>query len=214
MVQELGLAPAVYAPPEHLVPSPPEGGYDWSRGALVARAAARLLAFREGIAATGGEVGRLGGEATGHAPLAAAGMTAEAGVNDGIPVEEGVRGGAGETVAVAVGGVEDASDAVKMGKSETREPTKKQQGEQEASAKTGLGEGAEKGSEEGSDGRKKGENPATLVRELFLCAALLPLASVKHRAKKGKLLSAAQSVVQESLKVRYMLVVGIMPCAQ
>ena len=49
--------------------------------------------------------------------------------------------------------------------------------------------------------RGKGEDPTTLVRELFLCAALLPLAGVKHKVKKGKLAFAAQFVVQESLKV-------------
>lgn len=54
---------------------------------------------------------------------------------------------------------------------------------------------------EAGGGSRRSGRPDTLVRELFLCAALLPLAGVKHRVKKGKFEAAAQSVVLESLKV-------------
>lgn len=57
------------------------------------------------------------------------------------------------------------------------------------------------GGKKGSDDVKGKEPPATLLRELFLCAALLPLSGVKHKTKKGKLVSAAHSVVSDSLKV-------------
>lgn len=149
MLQELGLAQAVYAPPEHLVPPPPVGGLDWARGAAVARAAARLLTFRSSVTEMGG-----GGSAQ--------------------PVDETLhRGQAGVN------------------------------GNEKANAAAPGGEGRERkgGDERFGDGTKQ-ETPATLVRELFLCAALLPLAGVKQKAKKGKLVSAAQSIVSDSLKVR------------
>lgn len=121
LLQELGLASAVYAPPKHLVPPAPEGGFDWARGAAVARAAARLLALRSNVVEVGQPSTQMRDE------------TAD-------------RGGS------CTGGNEK-------------------------------------------------EAPRTLVRELFLCAALLPLTGVKHQAKKGKLVSASQSVVSDSLKV-------------
>lgn len=148
LVQELGLAPVVYAPPEHLIPTPPDEGFDWARGVAVAQAAALLLTYRSNLTDVGEES------------------------NAQTPDETPHRGEAG------VGGNEKANKTAPGG--ERRES---------------------KGVRDGS-GNDKRETPATLVRELFLCAALLPLAGVKHKSKKGKLVPASQSIVSDSLKAR------------
>lgn len=154
LLQELGLAPAVYAPPEHLIPPPPDEGFDWARGVAVAQAAALLLAFRSNVTEAGEERNAQTRDETPH------------------------RGDAG------VGGKEKANEKAPGGKRQESQ-----------------------GGKDGSGTGKKGEAPATLVRELFLCAALLPLAGVKHNSKKGKLVPAAQFIVSDSLKVRLCSVV-------
>lgn len=153
LLQELGLSPAVYAPPEHLVPPPPDGDFDWARGAAVARAAARLLAFRSNMTDVGEESSAQTHDETPH--------RSEAGV--------------------------------------------KRNEKTNATAPEGKCREIKGGDERSGDGKKE-EAPATLVQELFLCAALVPLTGVKHKAKKGKLVSAAQSIVSDSLKARCSLV--------
>ncbi|CAB1113427.1 unnamed protein product [Ectocarpus sp. CCAP 1310/34] len=160
LLQDLGLAAAVYAPPEHLVPPPADGTVDWERGAAVARAAARLLEFRSSVMEAREE------EVTDGAPPPAAEAAAVTVARaEGAAAEAGLAAGASSSCAPSAGG------RVSM-----------------------------RGKPGSSDGRK--EAPTTLVRELFLCAALLPLAGMKHKAKKGKLVSAAYSVVADSLKLK------------
>ncbi|CAN0024767.1 unnamed protein product, partial [Hapterophycus canaliculatus] len=195
LLQELGLAPTVYNPPEHLVPSPADGGIDWARGAAVARAVASVLDFRRSTsqAESQGESVCLERDSAGElASLPAA--EAEHGEDENA--RKGTAAGKVGTVrvepSVAPGDAGGAGEA---------------HGGREASPH-GVGHvascpGANKVNDEGSDGRTRGEQaPATLVREIFLCAALMPLAGVKHKAKKGKLVSAPQSIVAESLKLK------------
>lgn len=180
LLEELGLAPAVYAPPEHLVPPLPEGGFDWPRGTAVARAAARLLAFRSKLS----EVEGPNGEAEGT----------ENEEETGSPLS-----GKAGTVELGTGGNSSSTpncDETRKG-AETREGGGEQAHATEVS-KEGRGSVGSKG---GSRNVMGEEVPATLLRELFLCAALLPLTGVKHKTKKGKLVSAAQFVVSDSLKV-------------
>lgn len=203
LLQELGLAPAVYAPPEHLVPPPPEGGFDWARGTAVARAAARLLAFRSNVTEVREEIGRPESEAVReHVLLAAAVQDAES------------MSGLAEDANAGSGGVALGAGAVVVGttlalsSAQTHDGTPEggeanMEGNEKADATAPGGKDREsKGGDERSRDQKKTEAPATLVRELFICAALLPLTGVKHKAKKGKLVSAAQSIVSDSLKVR------------
>lgn len=206
LLQELGLAPAVYAPPEHIVPPPPEGGYDWACGAAVARAAARMLASRACLPAMKDETVDPGGdEATSGASLGTSGTVACARAatttvgNGGQALEKGNGQEAGVTTMVV--GVDGATACVATAADDTttNEGTPVE-GKRKAKATPDEKGVVEKGGEEGSDGGKQGNDPTTLVRELFLCAAMLPLAGVQHKVKK-KLVSAAQSVVQESLKV-------------
>lgn len=178
LVQELGLAPAVYNPPRHLVPSPPEEGIDWARGAAVARAVASLLAFRSSTSeiVLQDDTGRLERDAA-----------------------------TGEVASLPAAGVVEHAEGETPGKGTgTGEAAEPQEG-REASPH-GIGRAAScasKGVHEGSDGRARVEQtPETLVREMYLCAALVALTGVKHKAKKGKLVSAPQSIVAESLKVR------------
>ena len=174
LLQELGLAPAVYNPPENLVPPQPEGGFDWARGAAVARAAARLLAARSAESTTGhAENDNISGAAQVAGVIGAAGVGEKAKSPSPQPCDEtreGEKPRAERKGAVDVTTPEEGSQLVKKG-------------------------------EEGSGDARKTEAPATLLRELFLCAALLPLAGVQHKAKKGKLVPAAQSAVADSLKV-------------
>ncbi|CAN0438056.1 unnamed protein product [Ascophyllum nodosum] len=166
LLQDLGLCDAVYAPPEHLVPAAPEAGFDWARGASVARAAAGVLAFRAGevIAET----------------------TSDATKTDQQHDES--EGGSAEAVC-SVGRVaaDDTSGDGRAVEGKVRNKEKEKQGG-----------GSERGERLNQEEMCR---PETLVRELFLCAALLPLAGVKHRVKKGKLEAAAHSVVLGSLKL-------------
>lgn len=214
LLQELGLSTAVYDPPQNPIPAAPEGGYDWARGAAVARAASRVLGFRAAGVITTGEGLKLAGDGarrqeSSSLPPAVAVVAviapAEAAPSDGTAVV----GGEGATPAGVgvMGGDETAAPAstAAVGEAERRS-ARVLEGEGEASAAAGAASGdkAEPQKAEGDScgGRGKGEDPTTLVRELFLCAALLPLAGVKHKVKKGKLAAAAQSVVQVSLKVQ------------
>ncbi|CAM9641777.1 unnamed protein product [Ectocarpus fasciculatus] len=182
LLQDLGLAAAVYAPPEHLVPPPPEGGLDWERGAAVARAAARLLEFRSSVTEGGGD------EVTGGAPPTVAAAVETVAPAEGPGAEAGLAAREGSSSAPSAGGAQPGGKASAQGK----EPANM--------TPRGGGEGrVSTGGKPGSSDRKK-EAPTTLVRELFLCAALLPLAGMRHKAKKGKLVSAAHSVVADSLK--------------
>lgn len=204
LLYELGLAPTVYAlPEEHLVPSPPEEGFDWGRGAAVARAAARVLAFRaRGVNSSTGEeeasvpkgATPLSQGATSGAPPRMTGIVNGETGREMTTVDAAVEGGAVDRAATADGVCEIKTHAGNVGKVEVTTPVRK--------------EGAtEKGSLPDGDSKKVGvEDPKTAVREIFLCSVLLPLANVKHRVKKGKLVSAAQSVVQEALKVQSMFI--------
>lgn len=246
LLQELGLAPAVYAPPEHTIPSPPDRGYDWAHGAEVARAAARVLAFRTGMtspcpgveapghalaltmeasgqsAAGGGGRKTSGEEAVATATTATAAESGEMEQTDSSDSVGGAeeKGGVGETtgdkglkdeplpatVAAAVATAAEGGAAVGVVITESETSTNalaraEDKGKGKGKAKPEVKGGAESGGKGGSNDRKDGDDPDTLVRELFLCAALFPLVEVKHRTKKGKSVPAAQSVVQESLKV-------------
>lgn len=184
LLQDLGLAAAVYAPPEHLVPPPTDGGIDWERGAAVARAAARILEFRSSVTEAGEQ------EVTDGAPPAAPAAVETVAPAEGPAPEAGLTAGAGSSCAPSAGGAPPGGNASAPGK----EPANM--------TPRGGGEGrVSTGGKPGSSDRKKKDAPTTLVRELFLCAALLPLAGMKHKAKKGKLVSAAHSVVADSLKV-------------
>lgn len=119
LLQELGLAQAVYAPPENLTQSLLEEGYDWARGAAVARAAARVLAFREGLEAqteaemlqerTACEEGSAG-EGILNAPAAAMAEAAAVGSN----LSEGGVTTTTTSVATGNGGVDGgSSDLIK-----------------------------------------------------------------------------------------------------
>ncbi|CAM9318063.1 unnamed protein product [Ectocarpus sp. 12 AP-2014] len=185
LLQDLGLAPAVYAPPEHLVPPPADRTIDWERGAAVARAAARLLEYRSSVMEAGEE------EVTdGAPPPAAAAVAVTVAPAEGVAAEAGLAAGAGSSCAPIAVGAQPGGKASAPGK----EPA--------SMTPRGGGEGrVSTGGKPGSSDGKKGA-PTTLVRELFLCAALLPLAGMKHKAKKGKLVSAAHSVVADSLKLK------------
>lgn len=192
LIQELGLAPAVYNPPEHLVPSPPEGGIDWARGAAVARAVGSLLGFRASIS----EVEMQGGGAclerdeVRGLPAAAVEHEEDENSREGVTIVKTGTAGAQANAEPSSGGG--------AGK-----PRADGEGSPHGGGNIAGSGCASKGGDEGSDGRTKLEQaPTTLVREIFLCAALVSLAGVKHKAKKGKLVSAPQSVVAESLKVR------------
>lgn len=188
MLQELGLAQAVYAPPEHLVPPLPDGGFDWPRGTAVARAAARLLAFRSTLSEVGGPK-----------TVAVEGCAPVAGLMEGADNE----GGASDQVSKKVGsGANPTSGPTCDGTQEGGETSKGGDGKAHATEGS-KGDRVSTGGKEGPGDVKEKEAPATLLRELFLCAALLPLTGVKHKTKKGKLVSAAQSVVSDSLKVLF-----------
>ncbi len=176
LLQELGLAPAVYNPPENLVPPPPEGGFDWARGTAVARAAARLLAFRSSTSGVLGE----------HLTLAVQGAGSNTGCAERVAGDGTIEGTPGAQIC-----------------DETREGGGPSGGREATASVTTPERRGQLGQkdEEGSGDARKIEAPATLVRELFLCAALLPLKGVKHKTKKGKLVPAALSVVGDSLKV-------------
>lgn len=241
LLQELGLAQAVYAPPENLTQVQPERGYDWARGAAVARAATRVLAFREGLQAqteatmlhaheaceedsTGG--GRL------HTPavdMMKRGVTmTKMGVKT---VSEHVHGGSNDFAKYEVSaqsssssnmsksGVEGsglasaaverecghditaAAGAASTGEEiadDARKPALK--GKEKAKAMIEDKPKAKEGGKAG--GNQAAGEPKTFVRELFLSAVLVPLGGVQHKIKK-KLVPAAQSIVQESLKVPF-----------
>lgn len=199
LLQELGLAPAVYAPPEHLVPPPPEGGFNWLHGTAVARAAARLLAFRSNLSEVGVGGGRPKSRAVKEgAPLAGSAEGAEDTVGRSGPasgqvgmVELGT--GANSTSASSCGGTQKGEKTTKGGDERTDATAGSKRDRVGASGKDGSGDTKDK------------DAPATLLRELFLSAALLPLTGVKHKTKKGKLVPAAQSVVSDSLKVALVL---------
>lgn len=191
LLQELGLAPAVYAPPEQLVPPLPDGGFDWPRGTAVARAAARLLGLRSNLS----EVGvPKSGAVDECAPVAGSMKGAE---------DQGGRSGpvSGKAGVVGLGTGVDSTSA--QTSDETREgwETSKEGDEEAYETEPSRGYPVSTGGKERSGDVKKKQAPTTLLRELFLCAALLPLAGVKQKTKKGKLVSAAQSVVADSLKV-------------
>lgn len=172
MLQELCLCGAIYAPPDDLVPSEPEAGFDWASGAAVARAAARMLASRS-LRSERPE--RL-------APSAAViGMEAVSKWRSSEALPSSRTGSVDTT----------SSDSQFLDERQRRE---------EKVAQTAEDNNGKKENEVGGGSRRSGR-PETLVRELFLCAALLPLAGVKHRVKKGRFEAAAQSVVLESLKV-------------
>ena len=200
LLQELGLCAAVYDPPPKPIPAAPEGGYDWARGAAVARAASRVLDFRagEGVKAAGDETRR---QPSSLPPAEAVIASGGAAPSDGTTVvggEGATQAVVGGVMGVGVMGGDEASAtivATAVGEAES-----KSAGMMEGNgvAKAASGDKAEGVS---CGGGGNGDDPTTLVRELFLCAALLPLAGVKHKVKKGKLAAAAQSVVQESLKV-------------
>lgn len=269
LVQELGLAPAVYAPPEHVIPSPPDGGYDWALGAAVARAASRVLALRAGKthvpcagveeAPTGRSLAPTTREGASGQPAAAgegckktseAETVTEATATAAVADEPGEMqkdggsdgvGGVGKTgevgeattdgkglkddplpatasAAAETATVASATAAMTAGDcgeavgvkpaAESEVPTSARarpegtgKGKAKAVAKAAAKGEAESGVKVGSNHGKDGDDLRTLVRELFLSAALFPLVEVKHKLKKGKLAPAAQSVVQESLKV-------------
>lgn len=184
LLQELGLAPAVYNPPENLVPPPPEEGFDWARGTAVARAATRLLAFRSNKSGVLGE------------RLLVAGVAQGADSTTGCAERVARKMG-----AVGVGMTEGTPRAQTCDETrEGEEPSVELEATVSATLSERRGRLGQEG-EEGSGDARKTEAPATLLRELFLSAALLPLRGVKHKAKKGKLVPAALSVVGDSLKV-------------
>eukprot|EP00903_Cladosiphon_okamuranus_P016856 g15544.t1 len=192
MLQELCLAPAVYAPPEDLVPPLPASGLDWPRGAAVARAAARLLAFRSHLSEVRGRTSGAVGEC---APVTGSSEGGDThGGRSGLVLEKagmvGLGTGVNPTSAPTSDGNQEDGGTRGDGKASATEASR---GDRVSTG--GKCKGAS------SDVKEK-EAPATLLRELFLCAALLPLAGVKHRTKKGKLVSAAQSVVSDSLKLK------------
>lgn len=277
LLQELGLAQAVYAPPENLTPPPPAGVYDWARGAAVARAAARVLAFRAGSEAQA-EAKRLQGSAVCKEPPASTGEGKSRTPPSEIAVfstvdSKSVNEGASDATkngAVAGGGnslVGDAqidlqptssrtemSDKVRdrasastvtgtaataVSQTETTScsdlpapaaecqpassttattaavvpaPTGEDtvsdasttavlKGKGKAKAVTAKGRSVVEEVNGGTGSKTDTDDPRTLVRELFLSAALLPLKGMQQKIKKGKFIPAAQSVVQESLKV-------------
>ncbi|CAM9905559.1 unnamed protein product, partial [Sphacelaria rigidula] len=191
LLQELGLAQAVYAPPENLTPPPPAGVYDWARGAAVARAAARVLAFRAGSEAQA-EAKRLQGSAVCKEPPASTGEGKSRTPPSEIAVfstvdSKSVNEGASDATkngAVAGGGNSLVGDA--------------QIDLQPTSSRTEMSDKVNGGTGSKTDT----DDPRTLVRELFLSAALLPLKGMQQKIKKGKFIPAAQSVVQESLKLK------------
>lgn len=247
LLQDLGLAQAVYAPPEHVTPAPPEEGYDWARGVAAVQAVARVLAYRTSLQeagrpgleeqiASGEESGKNG---SGHPPVGSAGPAIGVGVATTVGSTIGLEGGErGYSMGAASNGKEQelekvgtvagvaappavmAADA-DMDMATDREgvhgsvaPVQeanidgahKGQAKGKGKDKTAL-DNSNKGAnvamddKEGSGGGEKVGEPQSLVRELFLSAALLPLAGVQHKIKKGKFVPATQSVVQESLKV-------------
>lgn len=193
LFEELGLAPIIFAPPERLVPLPPAEGYDWARGAAVARAVARMLEFRLGVTNSQrvAETEWSKMHERGHAE-------AKMGAGELANAAAGVEVGASEAApsAAASGEGADGGGDTQVGG--------KGKGKRKEKAVTEEGNAGEmKAARAGGavDQKKGGGDPSMLVRELFLCAALLPLAGVKHEVKKGKLVPAAQTVVLESLKV-------------
>lgn len=251
LLQELGLAQSVYAPPDNLTPSPPESGFKWAHGAAVALAAADVLAFRAALEA--GEESK-NSEDTGNdqdnAAVAVAagagsqkevlkmeniadgsihrtsgnmirdGKEVEASDSDDVFNEQGKSKEAGSMVVSAApaalaptsadveGGTKEG--AVPGGVAPTRVATAIGTAKSEAEGKgdrNSLSASAPKGKQESLEPGKRGVKvigePQVLVRELFLSAVLLPLAGVQQKSKKGKFVSAAQAVVQASLKVRF-----------
>lgn len=184
MLEELCLCDAVYAPPDDLVPAAPEAGFDWASGAAVTRAAARMLASRS-LRSKQPDL-----------------LTPSAAV---IGMDTVSNRGAGEALPSSrTGSVDTTScDDQSLDERQRREGKVTQPAEERNIGQSNKEEkmNGKKENEAGGGSRRSGR-PETLVRELFLCAALLPLAGVKHTVKKGKLEAAAQSVVLESLKVR------------
>eukprot|EP00752_Nemacystus_decipiens_P004071 g3726.t1 len=187
ILQELGLSRAVYAPPEHLVPPMPIGGFDWSRGTAVARAAARLLAFRSTLSEVEGPKTEIVGV-----------CASAAGSMEGADNEAEASGPVSEKAGTSVN---QTNTFTCDGTQESRETSNGGDGE-DLAMEASKGTRVITGDTEGPGDGKGKEPPATLPRELFLCAALLPLTGVKHKTKKGKLVPAAQSVVSDSLKLK------------
>lgn len=190
MLQELGLAQAVYAPPEHLVPPLHDGGLDWPRGTAVARAAARLLAFRSTLSEVGAPKT---GAVEGCAPVVGSMEGADNQGGASGPMSEKAGTGVNPTSAPTCDGTQESGESHKKG------------GEKAHATEASKEDRERTGGKEGPGDVKEKQAPSTLLRELFLCAALLPLTGVKHKNKKGKLVSAAQSVVSDSLKVPLVL---------
>lgn len=188
----------------------------------MARAASRVLGFRAktGVTATGKGVKVGAIEEPRRQPSMSSATTATAAApSDGtsvaegegaIPdvreVEVGVKGVEAE-VGVVGGNEPDAPVSAAAAGENDSMSGKVIEGKGGAGTGTGAASGdkgrvSQKAEGVSCGGKETGGDPETLVRELFLCSALLPLSGVKHKAKKGKLAAAAQSVVQESLKVR------------
>eukprot|EP00904_Undaria_pinnatifida_P010376 jgi/Undpi1/6469/HiC_scaffold_20.g08948.m1 len=223
LLEELGLTTAIYNPPPNPIPPAPERGYDWARGAAVARAASRVLGFRAKTSVTatgkGVKVGAIE-EPRRQASMSSATTATAAAPSDGTSVAEGkgaipdvvgeveVRVKGVEAEVGVVGGNEpDAPVSAAAAGENDSMSVKVIEGKGGAGTGTGAASGdkgrvSQKAEGVSCGGKETGGDPETLVRELFLCSALLPLSGVKHKAKKGKLAAAAQFVVQESLKLK------------
>lgn len=210
LLEELGLAGAVFSVPRHVEPAAPVGGFDWSRGASVARAAARLIRSREISKASDGN----GGEGSaGHETRVEHEQVARRGspVPTGSTGEgAGVKGspGGGDGAAAAAAAAAAGSEGLGRGSGDAGG----EQGPGEGSSQAGAAarpvadpvSAAKVGERDGkaaAGSSATADEPDTLIRELFLSAVLMPLSGVRHKVKKGKYVQAAQSVVQDSLKV-------------
>lgn len=91
-------------------------------------------------------------------------------------------------------------ESMSMGKGNEKEQMEMAQDRR--GTETGTEAGTRAPGKESNGGCTTSNEPEPLIRELFLGAALIPLEGVKHKFKKGKWVPAAQSVVQESLKVK------------
>lgn len=120
---------------------------------------------------------------------------------------KGSRSGpvSGKSGVVGLGTGVSSTSAHTRGDTREGGETSKGGDEKVHAAEPSRGDRVGTGGKEGSAGVEVKEAPATLRRELFLCAALLSMAGVQHKTKKGKLVSAAQSVVADSLKVPLVL---------
>lgn len=202
LLEELGLSQAVFAPPANLEPSAPRNGFDWAYGAAAARAAARVLEKRalsemSAVDAADGGLDRNSAEySTNEANGCAKDLMDDTGSSANVdPTVTSVDPGVEHTTAAGVDQIEVKG---------------KEKGNSDANSTTGPEEKSNKSHKGGKGVKSDGvvtDKQDTLVRELFLSAALLPLAGVRHKFKKGKYVPAAQSVVQDSLKVNRTIII-------